>query len=129
MPSDEHLALLRGGASGWNAWRAGRDATPDLSRASLRGVDLSRFDLSQTDLRGADLRGANLSGTNLSAAHLEGANLSKAVLDGADLAGTYLYGAQFLNCAQLVVTRNWQSAFRDEALACGASIPNRQASK
>jgi uncharacterized protein YjbI with pentapeptide repeats len=64
-----------------------------------------------------------LSGTNLSAAHLEEANLFKAVLDGADLAGAYLYGAQFLNCAQLVVTRNWQSAFRDEALACGASIP------
>ena len=123
MANDEHLALLRGGASGWNAWRAGQDAKPDLSRASLRGVDLSRFDLSQTDLRGADLRGANLSGTNLSAAHLEEANLFKAVLDGADLAGAYLYGAQFLNCAQLVVTRNWQSAFRDEALACGASIP------
>ena len=70
-----------------------------------------------------DLRGAHLSGTNLSAAHLEGANLFKAVLDGADLAGAYLYGAQFLNCALLVVTRSWQSAFRDEALACGASIP------
>ena len=123
MANDEHLALLGAGASGWNAWRAGQDAKPDLSRASLRGVDLSGFDLSQTDLRGADLRGANLSGTNLSAAHLEGANLFKAVLDGADLAGAYLYGAQFLNCAQLVVTRNWQSAFRDEALACGGSIP------
>ena len=72
MANDEHLALLRGGASGWNAWRTGRDATPDLSRTSLRGVDLSGFDLSQTDLRGADLRGANLSGTNLSAAHLGG---------------------------------------------------------
>ena len=123
MAKDEHLALLRGGAPGWNAWRAGQDATPDLSGASLRNADLSGFDLWQTDLRGGDLRGANLSGTNLSAAHLESANLFKAVLDGADLAGAYLYGAQFLNCAQLVVTRNWQSAFRDEALACGASIP------
>ena len=123
MANDEHLALLRGGAAGWNAWRAGRDATPDLSRASLRNADLSGFDLRQTDLRGGDLRGANLSGTNLSAAHLEEANLFKAVLDDADLAGAYLYGAQFLNCAQLVVTRSWQSAFRDEPLACGASIP------
>ena len=126
MANDEHLALLRGGAPAWNAWRAGQCTTPDLSRAGLRGVDLSGFDLSQTDLRGADLRGANLNGTNLSAAHLEGANLFKAALDGADLAGAYLYGAQFLNCAQLVVTRNWQSAFRDEALACGASIPQGQ---
>jgi uncharacterized protein YjbI with pentapeptide repeats len=126
MAKDEHLTLLGGGASAWNA---GRDATPDLSGSGLRNVDLSGFDLSQTDLRSADLRGANLSGTDLSAAHLEGANLFKAVLDGADLAGAYLYGAQFLNCAQLVVTRNWQSAFRDEALACGAPIPNRQVSE
>jgi hypothetical protein len=41
--------------------------------------------------------------------------------------GVGLNGAQFLNCAQLVVTRNWQSAFRDEALACGASIPHQKA--
>ena len=60
---------------------------------------------------------------NLAGAHLEGANLFKAVLDGADLAGAFLHGAQFLNCAQLVVTRNWQSAFRDDELACGAAIP------
>ncbi len=66
---------------------------------------------------------------NLSGAHLEGANLFKAVLDGADLAGAFLYGAQFLNCAQLVATRNWQSAFRDEALACGVAIPDRKPSR
>src|SRR5215467_13120502 len=49
--------------------------------------------------------------------------------DGADLAGAFLYDAQFLNCAQLVVTRNWQSAFRDDVVACGASIPDRQRSE
>jgi uncharacterized protein YjbI with pentapeptide repeats len=65
----------------------------------------------------------------LSVAHLEAANFFKAVLDGADLAGAFLYGAQFLNCAQLVVTRNWQSAFRDEALACGAPTPGRKPSE
>jgi uncharacterized protein YjbI with pentapeptide repeats len=110
----------------WNAWRAEQDETPDLSRAGLRGLDLSGFDLSRTDLRGADLRGTNLSGANLSVAHLDGANFFKAVLDGANLAGAFLDGAQFLNCAQLVVTRNWQSAFRDDALACGAVIPDRK---
>ena len=47
----------------------------------------------------------------------------KAVLAGADLVGAFLHGAQFLTCAQLLVTRNWQSAFRDEALGCGAAIP------
>ena len=65
----------------------------------------------------------------LSCTHLEGANLFKAVLDGADLAGAFLYGARFLNCAQLAVTRNWQSAFRDDTLACGAPIPDRTPSE
>ena len=127
MANDEHVAMLGRGAAAWNEWRADHDETPDLSRAGLRGLDLSGFDLSRADLRGADLRGTNLSGANLSGAHLDGANFFKAVLDGADLAGAFLNGAQFLNCAQLIVTRNWQSAFRDDELACGASIPERKA--
>ena len=129
MPNDEHVILLRRGAGAWNSWRAERDERPDLSQAGLRGLDLSGFDLARADLRGADLRGTTLSQANLSGANLEGANLFKTVLDGADLAGAFVAGAQFLNCAQLIVTRNWQSAFRDEELACGASIPNRDASE
>ena len=124
MPNDEHVAMLARGAAVWNEWRATHDEMPNLSRAGLRGLDLSGFDLSGADLRGADLRGTNLSGANMSGAHLDGANLFKAVLDGADLARAFLYDAQFLNCAQLVVTLNWQSAFRDDALSCGASVPD-----
>ena len=126
MADDEHLAVLRRSAAAWNAWRATHDEGPDLSRAGLRGLDLSGFDLSRADLRGADLRGTNCSGANLAGAHLEKANLFKAVLNGADLAGAFLHGAQFLNCAQLVVTRNWRSAFRDDELGCGAPIPPRE---
>jgi uncharacterized protein YjbI with pentapeptide repeats len=129
MPNNEHVAMLGRGATVWNEWRAKLDETPDLSRASLRGLDLTGFDLSQADLRQADLRGTNLSGANLSRAHLDGGNFFKAVLDGADLAGAFVIGAQFLNCAQLVVTRNWQSAFRDETLGCGASIPEKNPSE
>jgi hypothetical protein len=125
MPNDDHIVLLRRGAGAWNAWRDERDEAPDLSRAGLRGVDLSGFNLSRAALQGADLRGANVSEANLSGARPEGANLFKAVLDGADLTGAFLYGAQFLNCAQLVVSRNWQSAFRDDALGCGEAIPPR----
>ena len=125
MPNDDHIAVLRGGAAAWNAWRDENDEMPDLSQAGLRGLDLSGFDLSRADLRQADLRGTNLSQANLSRAHLDSANFFKAVLDGANLAGAFLTGAQFLNCAQLIVTGNWQSAFRDNALACGASIPDR----
>ena|SRR5271170_5931441 len=129
MPNDDHVAVLGRGAAAWNAWRAENGKTPDLSRAGLRGLDLSGFDLSQADLRQSDLRGTNLSQANLSRAHLDGANFFKAVLDDANLAGAFLIGAQFLNCAQLVVTGNWRSAFRDDALACGAPIPDRNLSE
>jgi len=121
--------MLGRGAAVWNEWRAKHDEMPDLSRAGLRGLDLSGFDLSRADLRGADLRGTKFCDADLSGAHLEGANFFKAVLDGADLAGALLTGAQFLNCAQLVVTRNWESAFRDDTLACGACIPDRMPSE
>jgi uncharacterized protein YjbI with pentapeptide repeats len=129
MPNDDHVAMVGRGAAAWNAWQAEHGETPNLSRAGLRGLDLSGFDLSQADLRQADLRGTNLSQANLSRAHLDGANFFKAVLDGADLAGAFLTGARFLNCAQLVVTRNWQAAFRDDELACGAPIPDRNLSE
>ena len=125
MPNDEHIAVLGHGAATWNAWRAEHDEVPDLSRAGLRGLVLTGFDFSRADLRGADLRGTRLCDADLSGARLEGANFFKAALDGADLAGAYLDDAQFLNCAQLIVARNWQSAFRDETLACGAAVPGR----
>ncbi len=125
MPKDEHVDVLGRGAAVWNAWRAEHDEAPDLSRAGLRGLDLTGFDLSRADLRGAAFRGTKLCDADLSGARLEGANFFKAALDGADLAGAYLDGAQFLNCAQLIVTRNWQSAYRDEALVCGAAVPGR----
>jgi uncharacterized protein YjbI with pentapeptide repeats len=124
MPNDEHVAVLRRGVAAWSAWRTESSEAPDLSEAGLRALDLSGYNLSRANLRGADLRGTNLTAANLSGAHLEGANLFKAVLDGADLAAASLYGAQFLNCAQLVAARNWQSAFRDDALACGAAVPD-----
>jgi uncharacterized protein YjbI with pentapeptide repeats len=129
MANDEHVAMLARGAAAWNEWRVEQDETPDLSRAGLRGLDLSGFDLSRADLRDADLRGANLSGADLSGAHLDGANLFKEALDGADFAGAFLYEVQFLNCAQLLVTRHWPSAFRDETLGCGAPIPDRKPSE
>jgi uncharacterized protein YjbI with pentapeptide repeats len=124
MASDTHLAVLKQGASAWNKWRTAHAAVrPDFSSASLRGLDLAKLDLSGADLRESDLRGTILSGTVLIAADLSGANFFKSVLDGADLSGANLIGAQFLNCAQLIATRNWQSTFRDPDLACGAPIP------
>ena len=74
MANDEHVTMLGRGVTMWNEWRATHEEMPDLSRAGLRGLDLSGFDLSRADLRGADLRGTNLSGANLSGAHLDAAD-------------------------------------------------------
>ena len=124
MPDAEQVQHLRSGASAWNDWRRRHPGTkPDLAGAQLRGLDLSSADLGDADLRRADLRGAILRDAQLSRARLDEANLFKAVLDEADLDAAVLLGAQFLNCAQLVVARNWANAHRDFSLACGAPIP------
>ena len=62
---------------------------------------------------------------DLSGAALRGLDLEGADLSGADLKDADLRGVQFLQCPQLVTARNWQSAYRDQDLACGAEIPNR----
>jgi uncharacterized protein YjbI with pentapeptide repeats len=124
MADETHLVVLKQGRDAWNEWRGVHaNIRPDLSNASLRGLDLAKADLSGADLRKTDLRGTILSGAILTGANLTGANFFKAILDGADLSGADLVGAQFLNCAQLTSGRNWQSSFRDSDLGCGASIP------
>ncbi|MCH7936575.1 MAG: pentapeptide repeat-containing protein [Proteobacteria bacterium] len=126
MANNQQMDLLKQGTRAWNAWRAEQaEASVDLSGAALRGLDLEGADLSGADLRDADLRGANLSGANLTGANLGGSNLFKAIIDGADLNQADLRGVQFLQCPQLESARNWQSAYRDEDLACGAAIPSR----
>lgn len=127
----------------------------DLRRANLRGAnlygtDLSKRDLTQADLRGANLENSNLTETNLSEvdlgdANLKNANLTKALikyvhfgradLRGADfnnavfndplLRDSDLRGAKNLTCAQLQEATNWETAYRDPELSCGAPIPKK----
>lgn len=124
MAEATHLAVLQQGVAAWNAWRATHAETQaDLSRASLRGLDLAEADLRGADLRQADLRGTVLRGATLAGADLAGANFFKAMLEDADLAGANLLGARFLDCAQLTTARHWQSAVREADLACGAARP------
>ncbi len=126
MANNEQIDLLKQGTRVWNAWRAAQtEATIDLSDGALRGLSLEGADLSGADLKNADLRGANLGGANLTGAQLQGANLFKAIIDGADLNEADLGGVQFLQCPQLESAHNWQTARRDEDLACGAQIPSR----
>ncbi len=124
MAAETHLAMLKQGVGAWNEWRAAHaDTRTDLSNVSLRGLNLAKVDLTGADLRNTDLRGTVLSDATLIGTNLTSANFFKAALDGADLSGANLIGAQFLDCAQLMTTRHWQSAFRDSDLACGAPIP------
>ncbi len=126
MANNQQMDLLKQGPQAWNAWRTEQtEVSVDLSGAALRGLDLEGADLSGADLRDADLRGANLSGANLQGADLGGSNLFKVLIDGADLGEADLRGVQFLQCPQLQSAHNWQSAYRDEDLACGAAIPSR----
>ena len=124
MAREDQVMLLKQGPQAWNAWRRAQPGTSvDLSAGALRGLDLAGVDLSGADLRGADLRGTVLKGSNLAGARLEGANLFKAAFDGADLYKCDITSAQFLHCHRLVAAQNWQLAYRDEDLACGAAIP------
>jgi uncharacterized protein YjbI with pentapeptide repeats len=124
MANKTQMEMLRGAVSAWNMWRTEHaHEQPDLAEAHLHGLDLMGANLDKADLRKADLRGTNLSDASLVGAHLEGATFFRTVLDRADLAGAHLDGAQFLTSDQLRAAKNWQSAYRDQSLACGAPIP------
>ena len=126
MAIDEQVELLKQGPQAWNTWRARySEAVVDLSHGALRGLALEGVDLSDADLTGADLRGADLRNARLVGARLGSANLFKADLTGADLNKADVRGTQFLQCPQLESARNWQSAYRDDDLACGAPLPGR----
>jgi uncharacterized protein YjbI with pentapeptide repeats len=103
MANQEHLELLRQGVDGWNRWR--QDNTqiePDLSHASLYGLNLTK---------------ANLDGANLSRTDLRRVELHRAKLKKADLSYAILSGASFryadLNSAKLV----WSSSIDVDFLA------------
>jgi len=98
-------------------------AGANLARADLRGVDLTGTNLSRANLSGADLSGAILRTANLTDANLRAAALTSADLRGAQLSRAYLQGARGLNCRQLAAARDWETAYRDAALACGRPVP------
>lgn len=118
--------------------RAAILAEANFSGAELGGADLSKALLSDANFQGAELWGTNfreayLRDANFQKANLRAAQLQKADLWGADLWGAYLRQTNFreadlrgtkgINCFQLSEAAYWQTAYRDEALACGAEIP------
>lgn len=124
MANPEHLAILKQGVEAWNKWRKEHpDTVPDLSRAELQGLDLSKTNLGRAYLRGAkldntilrsailwkadlaqahlhdtDLREANLRKANLFEAELIRAKLQRANLTGTLLVDTKLQQADLTGC-------------------------------
>jgi hypothetical protein len=72
----------------WNKWRV---KNPDVS------IDLRETILSRADLRGADLSMADLRGTNLSRANLSEATIIESLLNEADLSNADLGGARLVD--------------------------------
>ena len=95
----------------------------NLEGAQLSGADLFGANLSQATLARAVLYRTNLYGANLRGASLHFANFAEVVLNGADLGGADLTFAKNLCCGQLKAARDWEKAYRDNELACGAELP------
>ncbi|WP_421980260.1 pentapeptide repeat-containing protein [Roseibium sp.] len=104
MANPEHLKWLREGVESWNRRREEDPFVPDLSgadltRANLKGANLSksrleRADLSKANLAWADLREAKLYRADLMSANLRGADLTVAKLEKADLTSADLKEAK-----------------------------------
>lgn len=121
MVNEEHLRILKQGASIWNQWREENPGIrPDLHGADLRGrtskkqdlrlIDLGHIQLSElSDLRLSELVETNIIVTDLRWANLKEADLSEANLDWSDLRGTNLDDANLANAhldhAHLIDTR------------------------
>lgn len=101
----------------------------NLSEASLRDADLQFVELEGANLSGADLAGANLHYVGLFRADLRRANVTDMALNAVTLREADLRGAIGLTCRQLLGSDDWQLAYRDAALACGAPIPKSPTKK
>jgi uncharacterized protein YjbI with pentapeptide repeats len=86
MADKEHVKRLRQGIEEWNAWRQDKPTIrPILSRADLRGADLSDAYLIRAILSGANLSRADLNGAYLEGANLDGARLDETIFADIDL--------------------------------------------
>jgi uncharacterized protein YjbI with pentapeptide repeats len=90
MANPEHLAKLKKGTKAWNKWRENHpQVTPELTDASLIGIELTNVNLERANLVGADLRSSCLIGARLDRAIVSRADLTEANLKDAQLIGAY----------------------------------------
>ena len=71
---------------------------------------------------------ASLNSANLSRADLRRARLNEAVFSDAKLTHADLREVTGLSCDQLKQAQDWETTYRDAELACGAAIPEFDAS-
>jgi hypothetical protein len=93
------------------------------NKACLTGANLAGAYLREAKLDDSDLRGAKLNAADLQGAELVGADLFHAHLRWANLRAATLIDAVGLSCCMLKRAKDWESAYRDEALACGCELP------
>jgi uncharacterized protein YjbI with pentapeptide repeats len=89
-----------------------------LGAKNLSSIYLENSDFSWAVFNHSDLNHSFLEGADLRNCDFKEADLTNAFLGESDLRG-----AINLTCEQLTTAENWQQAYRDPELACGASIP------
>lgn len=101
----------------------------NLESADLADANLASATLIKASLKNAVLRGANLQGADLLEADLAGADLYSADIEGAILERANIAGVTGFHCGALKMASFWESAYRDDGLACGAPIPEKRAAE
>jgi len=114
---------LRGAALGGYDLSGVEMRFADLHKALMPSTQLSGSDLFCVDFSESLLVEANMTGANLEEANFSGASLSNAILTDANVRHADFRGALELTCEQLTSAKNWKQTYRDQQLACGASIP------
>ena len=118
MANEEHVAILRQGVEGWNAWRKNNPRLkPDLRKITILGPrfcnaprqwekvsdavlaphGLARVDLHQADLSRVLIEGVDLSHANLRHASLYAANITDTLLMKANLRHSIVVHALIIN--------------------------------
>lgn len=100
----------------------------NLSRTDFRDANLQKAILVGASIEYGDFRRSQLNRTNFGSARLTYARFREATLNRAVLVEALVSNADFrqaqsLTCEQLTQAVDWQGAYRDPALACGAEIP------
>ena len=101
LSQDELVAMLRGSASKWNAWRKENQFSPvklpeaDFSDAMLIQASLQRVDFTESNFECAVLAHSDLTGSVFKDALLGSVDFCEAKLHEVDFSGADLHNASF----------------------------------